>query len=569
MGFLSHGVKIFVCYSRVEFYFAEDLALALGRYGLEVWFDVHRLRPADDWDREIHEAVRTADCVVLVASRSAVASPHVAAELELARQLCIPVIVVLAEHVDLPDAVAHAAQIDLCVGFEPKVRWLAAALLAGDYDKLTSTVHSSRSDRPGVVQVLSTLLYGTTLVWGVGSLWGLALILSESQGWSSALLMVPVALFAAFCGWLQTAFSRRRRGSATLLGLTFAYFVSFGAIVACGLVIALIVSGVPIGLQVPTAAIVSAVPIRLQVPTAAIVTCFVAWLSAGTWALQSAAIYRWLPTSDAPRWMRRRMLARRRYRAAAQPRLCAVSITYDIRCDELDGSVERALDRALHAAGHRRADSVRADRVIVLLSDLTPIDWLTQTLGQVDARAILVISTPISLAALHHIERYQWVDYRRCDRRALKRLAASIGGGATAVGAEVVPETFDRSVLPLAVIAACALCILTAAAGLARALAGFAGADFITASGARPPLEQSLGALSIGLASLWIAMALVARRIPLRYFLAGYLSVHVVTVAMPWLASHATVLGVGALPLAVGDVVVLGVCSKTLSDLLQ
>jgi len=37
-------MKVFVCYSRVQFYLAADLGFALVQEGIDVWFDVHRLK---------------------------------------------------------------------------------------------------------------------------------------------------------------------------------------------------------------------------------------------------------------------------------------------------------------------------------------------------------------------------------------------------------------------------------------------------------------------------------------------------------------------------------------------
>jgi TIR domain len=41
--------RVFVSYSRSDFYFAEQLAVALRRRGIDVWFDVHELAPGNDW----------------------------------------------------------------------------------------------------------------------------------------------------------------------------------------------------------------------------------------------------------------------------------------------------------------------------------------------------------------------------------------------------------------------------------------------------------------------------------------------------------------------------------------
>jgi len=129
-----------------------------------------------------------------------------------------------------------------------------------------------------------------------------------------------------------------------------------------------------------------------------------------------------------------------------------------------------------------------------------------------------------------------------------------------------VPESFARSVVPLAVIAPGVLCVLAAAASLGGGIAGLFGADIATVYGASPSLPRSLVALLIGCAALWLAMGLVARRIPLRYFVTGFATVYVLAAATPWLLSHSTLAGLSALPSLVVGVLVIGVCWRTLAD---
>jgi hypothetical protein len=550
------SVSVFVCYSRAQFYFAEDLALTLGQHGIDAWFDVHRLEPGDDWDSEIIEALRASDSIVLVASREALASPHVRAELDLAHELGKPLVLALAEHVDLSGALADAPRFDLRRGFEDEVRSLSAALETGSYAPPISSVPPAWSARAGVVRMVSAVLLGTALLWVAAGLGMRELGVSAGNADLTTFDAVAFALIGVFCGWLWWAFSHRRPGSATLLGVAFAYGAPIGTIAGVLMVLLLVSASRELSPGLIEG---------LEVPAAAIVICLVAWLGTGTWALRSASFYRWLPTGDAPRWLRRRMLARRGYRVGAQPQPAAVTITYDIHCHELDGSVERVLDRALQAAGHRRAGSASADRQIFVLSNLTPISGLTQTLAQLGARAVVVISAPVSLTPLEDVERYQWVDLRRRNRRTLERLAASIGGGPTLVSAELVPESLTRRVVPFAVLATGALCVIAAAAALATGIAGLAGADIGEFYGASHSLLRSLGALVLGALALWIATALVARRIPLRYFLAGFVGVYLATLTTPWLLTRATWAAWSALPTAVLTVVVLLVSWNTLA----
>jgi TIR domain len=67
--------RIFISYSRRDFYFAEQLAVRLRRQGLEVWFDVHELEMGSDWAAAIDRGIAECDTFVLVASRAALEPP--------------------------------------------------------------------------------------------------------------------------------------------------------------------------------------------------------------------------------------------------------------------------------------------------------------------------------------------------------------------------------------------------------------------------------------------------------------------------------------------------------------
>jgi hypothetical protein len=460
-------VQVFVSYSRAQFYLAEDLALDLGHNGLDAWLDVHRLKPGDEWDGAIVAALRASEAVVLVASREALASPHVHAELDLAQQLGKPVIVALASRVDLPSTLADAPRIDLRSEFGSGVGRLSAVLDEGDDAAPISAIPSSWGARAGVVGGVSAVLLGMSLLFV-----GLCLLsLGVQLSGGAALSMVDAvnsALFGALSGWLWWTFSRRRAGSTILLGVAFAIAAPMGAFLGCLFVYFLVVA-------VQQGDVLGVVVDALEVG--------IAWapLVAGVSALRSASFYHWLPTGDAPRWMRRRMLARRGHHVVPAPQSAEVPVTYDLRCHEIDGAVQRSLDGALRARGHSPTEAASADRTIVVLSNLSPVDWLDRTLRQLGGKAaILVVSAPVSASALEHFERYHWLDYRGRSRSTLDRLAARIGDVRTVVGAELVPENFARRVLPWGVRVYSGFLVFGATQNLGAGFAGLAGADSVT-----------------------------------------------------------------------------------------
>jgi len=543
-------VKVFVCYSRVQFYLAEDLGFALAQEGIDVWFDVHRLNPGDAWGDEIDRALRTADCVLLVASRHALSSVHVVAELDLAAQLGLPVVVGLAENVVLPGAIADAPRVSLGTRFDENAHSLSEELKRAFHDPASRADPALTADRPAVVRTVSGLLLATALLWWAAAAGLVALGLSVDRVNLTAFDAAVFALIGAFCAWSWWAFAHRRPGSGTLLGIAFAYGAPVGTLLG----------GLMVYVLIESAGFFE----YAEVAVIAIVVGVVAWLGTGAWGLQSPALYRWLPTGDAPGWMRRRMHARRGKGPVDElsPGAC---ITYDIRCDELDRSVESALDSELQAAGHRRTDADQAEREILVLSNQTPIATLTQAFSQFGRRAVVVIASPISLAAIDDFERFQMVDHRRRRRSTLERLAATIGGASRVPGTTVVPESFTRRVVPFAVLAAAALSVITAAADLATGIAGLAGADVLEIYGASPSLPRSIAACGVGALELWTLTGLLGRRLPFRLFLPCSAGGYVLTLATPWLLTRATWAAWAALPSALLGVVVFLVCGKSLA----
>jgi hypothetical protein len=507
-------VRVFISYSRAQFYCAEELALALGQLDVDAWFDVHRLKPGHDWNIAILDAVRAADCVVLVASSEAIASPHVKSELTLAHELGMPVVVALTGRTLLPDSLAAAPRLDLQRGFEASVRLLSTALEQDDLAMLSGVPPSWQGPRPHpLVQVVTAILLLAALLFAAGAV--LYRFSAAGTALFATLLPLEFALMSAAYVWLAWAFARRRAGTMIALEIACAFAVLCAA-TDCGLFIyrARVTPGFGVA-----PAIISALVAYLMV-----VVCVP--------VLRSRPLYRWLATGDAPQWLRRRMLARRGHRMSTMPQPSATSTSFDIHCHERDASEQRALELALQHAGHRRAEGDNADHHILVLSNLTPLDWLNQALAHLGGEVIVLIATPVLLRALEHVERYQWVDHRRRRSRTLERLAASIGGGSGTFGADLVPESLDRPVIPIGVFLLCGWYGLSAALGLSSAIVLLGSADFRTMyGGPRSPLPLLLVALGVCLL-LWAATAIVRRRIPLHYVFAIVVANSVAGVAL-------------------------------------
>jgi hypothetical protein len=223
-------VRIFVSYSRAQFYFAEDLALALDQRGAKTWFDVHRLQPGDDWDAAILAALRACDGVVLIASAEALASPQVRSEIDRAKEFGKPVIVAAAEEVDLPDSLACAPLFDLRRGFDAKLEQLMASLRDEDAVAPAREASSPWSGQAWVVRFVSGALLGAALCWETIAV--LLALFPPSEDYPAALVAAMSGCYSVICAWLWWATSHRRHGWVRVLGVAFVLSLPFALLLS-------------------------------------------------------------------------------------------------------------------------------------------------------------------------------------------------------------------------------------------------------------------------------------------------------------------------------------------------
>src|SRR5689334_21926896 len=65
---LSKSLRIFLLYARSDQEAVHRLYQRLVRYGADVWFDQEKLLPGQDWENEIHKAIRSSDIVIVCLS---------------------------------------------------------------------------------------------------------------------------------------------------------------------------------------------------------------------------------------------------------------------------------------------------------------------------------------------------------------------------------------------------------------------------------------------------------------------------------------------------------------------
>ena len=72
--------NIFISYSRREVGFVDELVGRLENEQYNVWLDYRSLVPGKPWEEQIFQGIRDADIILLVISKSAIASQNVESE---------------------------------------------------------------------------------------------------------------------------------------------------------------------------------------------------------------------------------------------------------------------------------------------------------------------------------------------------------------------------------------------------------------------------------------------------------------------------------------------------------
>lgn len=124
--------KIFISYSRRDTEYVKSLVEALRKQGFEVWFDKN-IRTGTDWDDTIESELKKADAIVLILSKTSVASDNVKDEISYAIGLDKPVNPIKIEECDVPMRLARKQFVDFTVmgheaGFERLVNDLNISL---------------------------------------------------------------------------------------------------------------------------------------------------------------------------------------------------------------------------------------------------------------------------------------------------------------------------------------------------------------------------------------------------------------------------------------------------------
>ena len=140
---------VFVAYARQDAAVVQQVVTGLERAGVKTWLDVDELRPGQQWDAAIGEALRSAIGILVFVSPASMQSAFVRRELQAAAQgtgfLIIPVIL---EHTDdLPFVLQTRQWIDLSGGADRAAIDEAVGAIA---DAVTRTASAPPASRPSL-----------------------------------------------------------------------------------------------------------------------------------------------------------------------------------------------------------------------------------------------------------------------------------------------------------------------------------------------------------------------------------------------------------------------------------
>src|SRR5437764_1052960 len=187
---MSAARTVFISYSRRDFGFAEAISAALAD---RAWLDVNRLAPGQDWQGEIRRAIDDSDAVLLLASRSALASKYVTEEWKHALAQGKPVEVCLIEAVELPEELAGCTLHDLRRTF-----WRRVTAIADGRHTAPVGVRLPRLNlvpAPVATLIAAMVVGGLALLWAAWIDWQVRTTLHD-DGWSGDIVLSGMALMA-------------------------------------------------------------------------------------------------------------------------------------------------------------------------------------------------------------------------------------------------------------------------------------------------------------------------------------------------------------------------------------
>jgi hypothetical protein len=384
---------LFISYSRRQFYFTESLVLRLQEAGIATWFDVQELGPGEQWRDEIQRGLDEARGLILIVSRASMASKYVQQEWEPMMAAGKPIYLVIFEAADVPQHLLDycTAVFDFRGNFARNTRKLIATL-QGEREPIKKRV--PKPNPLGIPMRLpftvSTIVI-TTFVTASFLLLTMFMSFQEDvQGSMQIGLTLMFGAWAYFNGEAALDLVRRQ----------FTYRQVWIALI----------SSLFLGIFIPYVLPVIALAMLAY------------YFSPGT--------YRWLPTGQAPNYLRAR------YGRVAAPTVREVQANLDqteqphaqgyaIYHAPEDIWIADQIESVLNAAGHQNTHhQLEADQHIVVLSNHTKVDFVEELLEKYpDTLTPIIANNVDSRGAVEGIGDFQAIDYRQHVQEQLEAVA--------------------------------------------------------------------------------------------------------------------------------------------------
>lgn len=438
--------RVFISYSRAQYYFAEDLAAALSRQGFDVWFDAERLLPGSDWQRSIEAGIRVADVLVIVGSRDAFASGHVAGEWRSALEAGKRLVVALFESTRLPDELAtQVAVADFRSSWRAGMDALARMLEC----RAAEGIHAALPPR-------------RCKTWSVNVVLG-----------AFAALIAYFALIAVADAFVLLRFEWKKNAEPVVLAGIYAASV-VAVLVLRMRAVALrrfrrrrtLMTLLMFGVAVPLAAAFSFDRIALYAVTTRAPelasflggTQFVLAMAAVALACLAALLLyrsrdfrRWLPTGDG-RDALGALASYLRHRPNDAELAPASDASFRLRGATPDRPVMDLIGREFQRFGLREAQEGECGATTVLV--ISRHSTLEAVVRDIPAHAPVlpvIVSNDVDGGVVNRVSPFQWIDYRRRHRNTLRAMARRVRDGLQGTQMhphDVIPEKLSTDVFP-------------------------------------------------------------------------------------------------------------------------
>ncbi|MFZ4825849.1 MAG: toll/interleukin-1 receptor domain-containing protein [Phototrophicaceae bacterium] len=421
----------FISYSREQLYMAEALALRLQAQGVPLWFDIQQINAGDDWRYKIDEGLEQAQGLIFLASSSAIRSPYVETEWRTLLKRGKPLYVVMLESCALPDELEHASVtiLDMRVDFD------------GTVTRLLQALQGQLPPRQSVPK---------------RKLWGLPLRHPSSITLMIAPFIVTILqclrVFTEVPYYLQTnQLGTTELAILAINSLTIYFFLSQ--------VIAIlrrtytfnqywILLLFALGSVNIYGGLVIEADVWLQVLLVAL---------AGFVYFRTESAYRWLPTGQAPQWMRKR------FGMQKLPTLANLGSQLD-RLDEprhdsfmvhaspADQRTAEHVAQALVQQGHLAVEEAHAQHHIVILSNTTPERLLVRVMKQYPYQLIPVLGSGVILPPqFTSLTAHQYIDFRQHAAEQLNAIGILLRHpqkGKIIYGLNMTPRPIEKHIVP-------------------------------------------------------------------------------------------------------------------------